>query len=218
MNHISFNMTFILLFLTQIHLNFPNVITTDTLAQMCRDEIVLRCRKAFVATGEAFVTPPSNSNSVGSEPMACVDAAAQKVEPGPCDRGEGDEGVQNGGQAGRQEDTEAASSMGTGRGSVSAQGVEVEVEAPPSVRGTESGPAGREGAPPCPHLSELDWERIVDFPHGSLRLLGSRKAKHMSKSDPSWVRDKASPARLYACACLGLLQVVMEGSRSIFPP
>ena len=36
----------------------------------------------------------------------------------------------------------------------------------------------------------LDWDRIVDFPHGSLRLLGSRKARHMDR-DPAWVHDKA---------------------------
>jgi hypothetical protein len=36
----------------------------------------------------------------------------------------------------------------------------------------------------------LDWERIIDFPHGSFRMLGSRKTKHMD-FDPEWVKDKA---------------------------
>jgi hypothetical protein len=36
----------------------------------------------------------------------------------------------------------------------------------------------------------FDWERVIDFPHGSIRLLGSRKTKHLD-SDPEWVRDKA---------------------------
>lgn len=50
--------------------------------------------------------------------------------------------------------------------------------------------------PPRPQLSlqeqqqQLDWESIVDFPHGSLRLLGSCKAPWMD-SDPEWVTEKA---------------------------
>lgn len=44
--------------------------------------------------------------------------------------------------------------------------------------------------------ASIDWERLVDFPHGSLRLMGSRKAPHMDK-DPPWVVEKAyHPARL----------------------
>ncbi|GLC46183.1 Scaffold-type E3 ligase [Pleodorina starrii] len=44
--------------------------------------------------------------------------------------------------------------------------------------------------------SAVDWERLIDFPHGSLRLMGSRKAPHMD-SDPAWVLEKAyHPARL----------------------
>ncbi|GIL73903.1 hypothetical protein Vretimale_5013 [Volvox reticuliferus] len=44
--------------------------------------------------------------------------------------------------------------------------------------------------------SRVDWERLIDFPHGSLRLMGSRKTASMDK-DPAWVRDKAYyPARL----------------------
>ncbi|GAX79141.1 hypothetical protein CEUSTIGMA_g6581.t1 [Chlamydomonas eustigma] len=38
--------------------------------------------------------------------------------------------------------------------------------------------------------ADMDWEKIVDSPHGSLRLLGSRKVRHMDK-DPAWVSDKA---------------------------
>lgn len=37
---------------------------------------------------------------------------------------------------------------------------------------------------------QLDWESVVDFPHGSLRLLGSCKGPWMDK-DPAWVTDKA---------------------------
>lgn len=40
-----------------------------------------------------------------------------------------------------------------------------------------------------PETTHLEWERVVDFPHGSLRLLGSRKANHMD-FDPAWVGDK----------------------------
>ncbi|KAG2489362.1 hypothetical protein HYH03_012192 [Edaphochlamys debaryana] len=42
----------------------------------------------------------------------------------------------------------------------------------------------------------VDWERLVDFPHGSFRIMGSRKALHMDR-DPAWVVDKAyHPAKL----------------------
>eukprot|EP00955_Chlamydomonas_euryale_P091719 364641-Chlamydomonas_euryale.AAC.7 len=53
-----------------------------------------------------------------------------------------------------------------------------------------------------PHL---DWERVVDFPHGSLRMLGSLKAKHMDV-DPPWVGDKVSAhGRAGASASASLL-------------
>jgi len=39
-------------------------------------------------------------------------------------------------------------------------------------------------------LEQLDWQAIIDFPHGSLRLLGSCKAPWMD-SDPVWVTEKA---------------------------
>ncbi|KAG2444392.1 hypothetical protein HXX76_001145 [Chlamydomonas incerta] len=45
---------------------------------------------------------------------------------------------------------------------------------------------------------DVDWERLIDFPHGSLRLMGSKKAPWMD-SDPEWVapQDKAyAPAKL----------------------
>ncbi|PNW88111.1 hypothetical protein CHLRE_01g014700v5 [Chlamydomonas reinhardtii] len=45
---------------------------------------------------------------------------------------------------------------------------------------------------------DVDWERLIDFPHGSLRLMGSKKAPWMD-SDPAWVaqQDKAyAPAKL----------------------
>lgn len=32
-----------------------------------------------------------------------------------------------------------------------------------------------------PGAETLDWERIVDFPHGSFRMLGSRKTKKLDK-------------------------------------
>jgi hypothetical protein len=39
-------------------------------------------------------------------------------------------------------------------------------------------------------LQQLDWESIIDSPHGSLRLLGSCKAPWMD-SDPAWVQEKS---------------------------
>jgi hypothetical protein len=39
-------------------------------------------------------------------------------------------------------------------------------------------------------LQQLDWESIIDSPHGSLRLLGSCKAPWMDK-DPAWVTEKS---------------------------
>lgn len=36
---------------------------------------------------------------------------------------------------------------------------------------------------------DVDWERLIDFPHGSLRLMGSKKAPWMD-SDPAWVAQQ----------------------------
>ncbi|KAF5834641.1 hypothetical protein DUNSADRAFT_8649 [Dunaliella salina] len=40
------------------------------------------------------------------------------------------------------------------------------------------------------HADWLDWERVVDFSHGSFRLMGSHKPIHIQR-DPPWVYDKA---------------------------
>lgn len=37
------------------------------------------------------------------------------------------------------------------------------------------------------HADVLDWERIVDFSHGSFRLMGSRKPKHIQKVRACWL-------------------------------
>ncbi|GIL49197.1 hypothetical protein Vafri_5346 [Volvox africanus] len=68
--------------------------------------------------------------------------------------------------------------------------------------------------------SRVDWERLIDFPHGSLRLMGSRKAPHMDR-DPSWVRDKAYyPARLTEDGRWqpGRITQGLLAAASIFPP
>jgi hypothetical protein len=43
--------------------------------------------------------------------------------------------------------------------------------------------------PLSPAFADIDWEAVLDFPHGSLRLLGCRKAPWMDK-DPDWVTEK----------------------------
>ncbi|GLI61362.1 hypothetical protein VaNZ11_003725 [Volvox africanus] len=66
----------------------------------------------------------------------------------------------------------------------------------------------------------VDWERLIDFPHGSLRLMGSRKAAHMDR-DPPWVRDKAYyPARLTEDGRWqpGRITQGLLAAASIFPP
>lgn len=51
-----------------------------------------------------------------------------------------------------------------------------------------------------PSTSGLAWERVVDFPHGSFRMLGSRKSKHLD-TDPEWVQDKAYYPVGAVCHC-----------------
>lgn len=41
-----------------------------------------------------------------------------------------------------------------------------------------------------PEVPDLDWEKVIDVPHGSLRLLGSLKPDRLDK-DPEWVATKA---------------------------
>jgi len=44
--------------------------------------------------------------------------------------------------------------------------------------------------------AKQDWEKVIDFPHGSFRMIGSRKTRNLD-SDPPWVYDKAYyPVRL----------------------
>jgi hypothetical protein len=43
---------------------------------------------------------------------------------------------------------------------------------------------------------QVDWESIIDFPHGSLRLLGSCKSPWMD-SDPEWVTEKSYSRVVY---------------------
>ena len=148
----------------QIHLNFPEVVTTDPLAHMCRDEIVARCRAAFGTDGLGDM---ASTSALGVSVPEYSGDGGEPHRQSPMHSG-GDECADLNGEEERMEST---GPLGRGH----------QVDTPPVA-----------GQPVSPALRALDWERIIDFPHGSLRLLGSRKAKHMMKSDPDWVVDKAS--------------------------
>lgn len=63
------------------------------------------------------------------------------------------------------------------------------------------------GAPDAvPGAAGLDWESIIDFPHGSLRMIGSCKAPWMD-SDPAWVQEK-SYSRVSICASAACMQLL----------
>jgi hypothetical protein len=62
--------------------------------------------------------------------------------------------------------------------------------APDSSSAEQPAAAAAAGDAAVDPLQQLDWESIIDFPHGSLRLLGSCKAPWMDK-DPAWVTEKS---------------------------
>lgn len=125
---------------SQVHLNYPSVVTTEPLAYMCRDEIVQRCKIAFEGL--------QPSTSIQSE------------------------------EASRTTDVETNSD-------VTSQGA---AEGHTLLGASHAAEHGQ--STPAASVSGIDWERVIDFPHGSMRLLGSRKTRYMD-SDPEWVRDKA---------------------------
>ena len=217
-----------------MHLNFPTVITTDTLAHMCRDEIVTRCKVAFGEIRGGGRSDPSGSDdgpSIADEPSATQprDAPSSEVPAevssgellGSCCSGEEPNSLyitspkqiaakaeaeeatsaaaaavrapDPGGSDGRDGNSDpetlaqaasggggisSAHSLSSGSGSASAS-LAASLSPASSASSFSSGSAS---------AASLDWERIVDFPHGSLRLLASRKALHMD-FDPPWVRD-----------------------------
>eukprot|EP00878_Enallax_costatus_P021904 GHUV01023215.1.p1 GENE.GHUV01023215.1~~GHUV01023215.1.p1 ORF type:complete len:256 (+),score=79.98 GHUV01023215.1:321-1088(+) len=80
----------------------------------------------------------------------------------------------------------------------------VDSSAPPAAVDSSSPSAGAAGI--APGAAEVDWESVVDFPHGSLRMIGSCKAPWMD-SDPEWVQEKcysrvSAPATASASHCI----------------
>ena len=183
----------------QIHLNYPTVVTTDPLAHMCRDEIVLRCKAAF---GQLLIncdTSSMVSADVGGDSSVSVGTRAGALseaseDPSPPLQPETIAEIDGGSIAEALGDIRGAAedaSTATGQATqdvdpIGPAGSNTSISGSnSSISGRNTSASGREGP-----FTAIDWERVIDFPHGSLRLLGSRKTHHMD-GDPAWVRDKA---------------------------
>lgn len=184
-----------------MHLNFPDLVTTETRARRARKAVINRCRR------ELGGRPPlrflkEEINAAEALAKAEADLAAMVVEEArllamaEAARGGGGAAAGAGGEldsssgsaaaaaAADSESAVAATEAGSGQAStVAAAAAAAEAAAEEAVD------AGDLPPPLFPELLDLDWEAVVDLPHGSLRLPGCYKAPWMDK-DPDWVEDK----------------------------
>jgi hypothetical protein len=178
----------------QVHLNFPTIVTTEARARRTRKAVINRCRtelaglpalellKVEIAAAQAAERAQRELEELVAEEARLRAMAAQL-------RGE------------------SGSSDGSSDGSSSSSGAAEDAGAPAAGAASSSGSGGGGGggggggaaeearewvvaaAPLDPLLTTLDWEGIIDVPHGSLRLPGSYKAPWMDR-DPEWVLSK----------------------------
>jgi hypothetical protein len=169
----------------QIHLNFPTIVTSEARARRARKAVINRCR------AELAGLPPL---ALLREEVAAADALARAE--GELRALEAEEArllelkAAGGGGGGGGDEGEAAGSNGGGAQPEAAPDAAAATAAAADGGGAaEAGGSGGGGGALHPLLAALDWEAVVDVPHGSLRLPGCYKAPWMDK-DPAWVEDK----------------------------
>lgn len=167
--------------LWQVHLNFPTIVTTEGRARRARKAVINRCR------AELSGLPPLEllKDEVGTRQAllrAERELEALRIEEVRL------RAITQDAAAGR----DVSAALAEAAAAAGAAGA-------PGTAGADAGPAAGGGDAPAieaavargvdPLLASLDWEAVVDVPHGSLRLPGSYKAPWMDK-DPAWVEDK----------------------------
>ncbi|GBF92023.1 hypothetical protein Rsub_04747 [Raphidocelis subcapitata] len=191
----------------KVHLNFPGIVTSEGRARRARKSAINRCRRELsglpalrllkeeVAAAEALARAEGDLAALAEEELALRALAAGQAGGG---EGAAEAGAAAAGAAAAvEEGAPAAGAAAAGAAAAVEEGAAAAAAAaaPAPQAAAESGDgAGPEaGAPVCeavdPLLRDLDWEAVLDTPHGSLRLPGCYKAPWMDK-DPDWVVDK----------------------------
>ncbi|KAF8067396.1 hypothetical protein HT031_002444 [Scenedesmus sp. PABB004] len=173
--------------LFKVHLNFPALFTVEATARAVRRAVVNRCRAelsglpplAMLREEAALAAQVAEAQEALRRLQAVVaelegagqavgGAAQQLLAVGLQPVG----GAQGGGEQPQAEQQQPQAEQ---------QQQQAEQQQQQQAQQQQSGV--------LPGAEALDWESIVDFPHGSLRLLGSCKAPWMD-SDPEWVQEK----------------------------
>lgn len=136
----------------QVHVNFPDLLTTELLANLCRDKILDACREQM----------PEYAGQVGLRVRhrACI----------------------NLGIANRMRDVgppllpRVSASAAYKKWSSTRSSAEYVLLHRLDPWVATPFPLTRSDACGTWHPAQVDWERLIDFPHGSLRLMGSRCA------------------------------------------
>jgi hypothetical protein len=184
----------------QVHLNFPTIVTTESRARRARKAVINRCRAELAGLPPLALLKEEVAAAVALE-RAEREFRELEAEEARLLQLKAAGGAGRGGGEGSGADREGgAAEGGAERGAAAAGGAIAEAGGAESGSGSGSGSGdrGRGGAEAGavaagealhPLLAALDWEAVVDVPHGSLRLPGCYKAPWMDK-DPAWVEDK----------------------------
>ncbi|KIY99578.1 hypothetical protein MNEG_8382 [Monoraphidium neglectum] len=193
-----------------VHLNFPGIVTTEGRARRARKAVINRCRAELaglpplallrdeIGSQQALQRAEAELRSLRAEEARLRALAAGLGGGGGGSGGAGDV-VTGGDEAAEGSDGGGAAAGEQGGGPGGGAGLEGggadisnSSSSSGSGSGSEVGDGGGGGGDPQggdPLLASLDWEAVVDVPHGSLRLPGCYKAPWMDK-DPDWVLDK----------------------------
>lgn len=174
--------------LYKVHLNFPAVITVEAKARKARRAAINRCR--IELSGLQPLRRLREEAALDAQVETARQALAQLQALAAAARGAGCQLAPG---------TEA---LLTGLGLHDA---EPPLQQPQQQEQEEEEKQGEEGQKPllpalhedplvlseadAEALRQLDWEAVLDVPHGSLRLLGSCKTPWMD-TDPGWVAEK----------------------------
>jgi hypothetical protein len=180
----------------KVHVNFPAIFTVEASAREVRKRIINRCRSEI-----SGLHPLQLLREEAALQQQVLQARAALLQL-PLDvqaslmqhlrSSEGPEGQQLLDMLQNAEEDAAAAGT-TAAAAVDAADVNPAAASGSSRGSTETSfPAAAAAAADASAdpLQQLDWESIIDSPHGSLRLLGSCKAPWMD-SDPAWVQEKS---------------------------
>jgi hypothetical protein len=179
----------------KVHVNFPAIFTVEAAAREVRKRIINRCRSELSGLPPLLLLWEEDAlQQQVLEARAALRQLPQEVQGALMQQmhaSEGPEGRQILDMLQDAEEQAGLDAAAAAAAGVSVSPLDASAAAAPDSSSDEppaaAAVAGESAADP---LQQLDWESIIDFPHGSLRLLGSCKAPWMDK-DPAWVTEKS---------------------------